>query len=32
LELAFIIAERLADGRIKRDAVSPLARFRSIDL
>ena len=32
LELAFIIAERLADSRIKRDAVSPLARFRSIDL
>ena len=32
LELAFIIAERLADGRIKRDAVSPLERFRSIDL
>ena len=32
LELAFISAERLADSRIKRDAVSPLARFRSIDL
>ena len=32
LELAFMVAERLADGRIKRNAVSPLARFRSIDL
>ena len=31
-ELAFITAERLADSRIGRDAVSPLARFRSIDL
>lgn len=32
LELAFIIAGRLSDGRIKRATASPLAPFRSLDL
>ncbi|WP_257477652.1 class II 3-deoxy-7-phosphoheptulonate synthase [Acidipropionibacterium jensenii] len=32
LELAFMIAERLSDGRIKRRAVSPLEPYRGMDL
>lgn len=32
LELAFMIAERLSDGRLKRETVSPLEPFRSMDL
>ncbi|AMS06755.1 MAG: 3-deoxy-7-phosphoheptulonate synthase class II [Acidipropionibacterium acidipropionici] len=32
LELAFMIAERLSDGRLKRHAVSPLEPFRGMDM
>jgi 3-deoxy-7-phosphoheptulonate synthase len=32
LELAFMIAERLSDGRIKRKAVSPLEPYRGLDM
>ncbi|MDN6625303.1 MAG: 3-deoxy-7-phosphoheptulonate synthase, partial [Acidipropionibacterium jensenii] len=32
LELAFMIAERLSDGRLKRHAVSPLEPFSGMDM
>lgn len=32
LELAFMIAERLSDGRIKRKTVSPLEPYRGLDM
>lgn len=32
LELAFMIAERLSDGRLKRHTVSPLEPFRGMDM
>lgn len=32
LELAFMIAERLSDGRLKRKAAGPLAPYRGLDM